>query len=73
MLKDKLDLCVLRLSYSNAGLRAKALETIKTDVAGATSSMTSVPKPLKFMTPKYKALTECYKNYHNNDTFKVCI
>ena len=73
MLKDKLDLCTLRLSDTNAGLRAKALETIKTDVAGATSSMTAVPKPLKFMTPKYEALVECYKNYNTNDSFKVCI
>ena len=53
-MKDKLELCVVRLSDSNAGLRLKALETIKDDVAGSTSSMTAVPKPLKFMTPLYE-------------------
>ena len=72
-MKDKLELCVLRLSDSSAGLREKALETIKDDVASATSSMTSVPKPLKFMTPQYEALTECHKNYTNNDSFKVSL
>ena len=44
---------------------------IKTEVAGATSSMTSVPKPLKFMTPLYGKLTECYKKHAANDDFKV--
>jgi 26S proteasome regulatory subunit N1 len=33
---------------------------IKTEVAGATSSMTSVPKPLKYMSPMYKKLVEIY-------------
>ena len=71
MLKDKLELCVLRLSDTNAGLRDKALQTIKEDVATATASMTSVPKPLKFMTPQYENLTKCYNDYVNNDSFKV--
>ena len=52
-LKEKLELCVKRLSDKEAGLRQNALEMIKTEVAGATSSMTSVPKPLKFLTPLY--------------------
>ena len=34
---------------------------IKTEVSGATASMTSVPKPLKFLTPLYDKLTDAYK------------
>jgi len=39
------------------------MEMIKSEVAGATSSMTSVPKPLKFLTPLYKKLTETYERH----------
>ena len=64
-------MCVERLSDKEAGLRDNALEMIKTEVAGATSSMSSVPKPLKFMTPLYEKLTECYAKYTTEDRFKV--
>ena len=70
-LKDKLELCVERLTDKEAGLRDNALEMIKTEVAGATSSMSSVPKPLKFMTPLYEKLVEIYNNYLTDDRFKV--
>ena len=44
---------------------------IKTEITEATTSMTSVPKPLKFLTPQYSKLVEAYKNYKNQDSFKV--
>ena len=44
---------------------------IKTEVSGATSSMTAVPKPLKFLTPMYPKMTEAYKNCKSEDDFKV--
>ena len=69
-LKEKLELCVERLSDSDGGLRQTALDMIKTEVAGATSSMTSVPKPLKFLTPLYKKLTETYEAYSGAAAFK---
>lgn len=62
-LKEKLELCVERLSDKDVGLRKQALQMIKDEVAGATSSMTSVPKPLKFMTPLYDKLIEAYNSY----------
>ena len=58
-----------RLSDKDAGLRKQALEMIKDEVSGATSSMTSVPKPLKFMTPLYKKLVEAYNAYTGKDEF----
>ena len=44
---------------------------IKTEIAGATSSMTSVPKPLKFLTPLYSKITDTYKGYAAEDDYKV--
>ena len=44
---------------------------IKTEITEATTSMTSVPKPLKFLTPQYAKLVEAYKNYSGSDAFKV--
>lgn len=70
-LKDKLELCVERLSDRDAGLRQKAYDMIKTEITEATTSMTSVPKPLKFLTPMYDKLTTAYKNYTGTDSFKV--
>lgn len=69
-LQEKLELCVERLSDKDAGLRQTALDMIKAEVAGATSSMTAVPKPLKFLTPLYKKLTEIYEAYKGTDGFK---
>jgi 26S proteasome regulatory subunit N1 len=69
-LKDKLELCVERLSDRDAALRLKAYEMIKTEITEATTSMTSVPKPLKFLTPLYSKLVAAYKAYTGTDPFK---
>jgi 26S proteasome regulatory subunit N1 len=66
-LKEKLELCVERLADSNATLRDQALEMIKKEVSESTSSMTSVPKPLKFLTGLYSKLTETYNKYSAED------
>lgn len=44
---------------------------IKEEVAGATSSMSSIPKPLKFMSPQYDKLKSIYEAYKMVDKFKV--
>lgn len=53
MLKEKLELCVERLKDAEEVQRVHSLNEIKKEVAGATSSMTSVPKPLKFLSKHY--------------------
>jgi 26S proteasome regulatory subunit N1 len=60
MLKEKLELCVERLRDVEEAQRVHSLNEIKKEVAGATSSMTSVPKPLKFLSKQYNALKELY-------------
>ena len=41
---------------------------IKSEVAGATSSMTAVPKPLKFMTPLYPKLKIIIEDLKNDSS-----
>jgi len=45
----------------------KALGEIKTEVSTATSSMTSVPKPLKYLRPHYDTLKEFYSQKCSGD------
>jgi len=69
-LKERLDLLFERLSDAEEAQRLHALSEIKKDVSGATSSMTSVPKPLKFLSKHYKALKEHYHTLPESE-FKV--
>ena len=62
MLKEKLDLLNERLRDADREQRDHALRELKKEVAGATSSMTSVPKPLKFMSEHYKGLRDFYES-----------
>lgn len=61
MLKEKLEILIERLSDREAAQRDYALKEFKTEICGATSSMTSVPKPLKFLSPHYKRIVEIYE------------
>lgn len=62
-LKDELDMLVERLTESDSSLYKSALEAIKTSIKTSTSSMTAVPKPLKFLRPHYDKLTETYEKW----------
>jgi len=65
-LKERLETCVSTLlnAASEAEvtipLRSKALDVIVTELRSATSSMTSVPKPLKFLRPHFVVLKELH-------------
>lgn len=52
-LKEKLELLVERLTDRDVAQRVNALDQLKLEISGATSTMTSVPKPLKFLSPIY--------------------
>ena len=65
-LKERLETCVATvINVSNAAditvpLRRKALDMIATELRSATSSMTSVPKPLKFLRPFYQDIKKLH-------------
>lgn len=65
-LKERLDTCVMTLINSEkevavtVPIRLKALDVIVNELRTATSSMTSVPKPLKFLRPHFAVLKDLY-------------
>ncbi|KAJ3151446.1 proteasome regulatory particle base subunit, partial [Irineochytrium annulatum] len=66
-LKTELEMLVERLQESNASLHKAALEALRTQIRTATSSMTSVPKPLKFLRPQYATLKDVYAKWKDGE------
>lgn len=62
-LKSELEMLVERLKELNTDLYRPALETLRTLIRTSTSSMTSVPKPLKFLRPHYPGLQELFETW----------
>eukprot|EP01083_Nonionella_stella_P080636 221681_1 len=69
-LKEKLELLVERAQDKVVGIRVQALASLKDEISSATCSMTSIPKPLKFLHPFYDALKVFYRG-GNVSTDKV--
>ncbi|KAI1377728.1 26S proteasome regulatory complex, non-ATPase subcomplex, Rpn1 subunit [Hypoxylon crocopeplum] len=66
-LKSELDMLVERLTESDASLYKPALEAMKTSIKTSTSSMTAVPKPLKFLRPHYETMTKLYEEWPQSE------
>ncbi|KAJ7755387.1 armadillo-type protein [Mycena maculata] len=62
-LRNELEMLAERLKESNTELYRPALETLRTLIRTSTSSMTSVPKPLKFLRPLYPDLQVLYETW----------
>ncbi|EKG13391.1 Proteasome/cyclosome regulatory subunit [Macrophomina phaseolina MS6] len=62
-LKSELDMLVERIQESDTSLYKPALEAIKNFIKTSTSSMTAVPKPLKFLRPHYESLEKTYESW----------
>eukprot|EP00697_Spironema_sp_BW2_P017140 gnl/Spiro4/8705_TR4554_c0_g1_i1.p1 gnl/Spiro4/8705_TR4554_c0_g1~~gnl/Spiro4/8705_TR4554_c0_g1_i1.p1 ORF type:complete len:891 (+),score=267.11 gnl/Spiro4/8705_TR4554_c0_g1_i1:27-2675(+) len=60
--KADIDMLVERIKEPNPVLAAEAINTLKTEVRTATSTMTSVPKPLKFLRPHYDELKRFWES-----------
>ena len=56
---------------SDTSLYKPALDAIKDSIKTSTSSMTAVPKPLKFLRPHYEKLEQIYESWPEGDD-KVC-
>ncbi|KAK4438722.1 26S proteasome non-ATPase regulatory subunitA [Sesamum alatum] len=70
-LKQQLELYVERVQDSDPGLQKVALESMRKEIRTATSSMTSVPKPLKFLRPHYGTLQTHYEKMEDSDLKKL--
>ncbi len=67
-LQDELELYVHRLEESDQSLYVPALEALRTQIKSSTTSMTSVPKPLKFLRPHYETLKSLYDKMPSTET-----
>ena len=72
-LKERLDTCVSTITNANneasvtVAIRQKALDIIVTELRTATSSMTSVPKPLKFLRPHFQVIKTLHTKFEKGD------
>ncbi|KAI1798120.1 armadillo-type protein [Ganoderma leucocontextum] len=66
-LKNELEMLIERLREPDTKLYRPALETLRTLIRTSTSSMTSVPKPLKFLHPHYPGLQALYETWPASD------
>ena len=60
-LKARLELCVSRIGEGDPGVQALALQSVANEIRSATTSMTSVPKPLKFLRSHYQTLVDVHE------------
>lgn len=71
-LQEELEMLVQRLQEVDKTLYLPALEMMAKLIRASTTSMTSVPKPLKFMRPHYETMKNVYKQMPTQDTRQVC-
>ncbi|ETN42202.1 uncharacterized protein HMPREF1541_04143 [Cyphellophora europaea CBS 101466] len=62
-LKSDLEMLVERLKEDDASLYQPSIDSIKNFIKTSTSSMTAVPKPLKFLRPHYDELAALYDKW----------
>ncbi|XP_073721830.1 26S proteasome non-ATPase regulatory subunit 2-like [Misgurnus anguillicaudatus] len=63
---------VERLGKKDTSLYRPALEELRRQIRSSTTSMTSVPKPLKFLRPHYAKLKEIYQNMSAGENKHFC-
>eukprot|EP00741_Cyanophora_paradoxa_P013578 tig00020703_g13111.t1 len=68
--KAEIELLVQRIQDADRNVANLALETVAKEIKSATSSMTSVPRPLKFLRPHYETLKTFYAASAPSDTRK---
>lgn len=66
-LQESLALSVERVSDPSPGVVTLALEIMRKEIKSATSSMTSVPKPLKFLRPFFETLMKNFDDMVSGD------
>ncbi|KAL7060519.1 hypothetical protein AAHC03_09136 [Spirometra sp. Aus1] len=72
-LQDELNMLLQRLEEPNTELYKPALESLKTLIKSSTTSMTSVPKPLKFLRPHYGRIKAVYEKIQDPLTKVVSV
>uniref|UniRef100_A0A4W5PCA7 26S proteasome non-ATPase regulatory subunit 2 n=1 Tax=Hucho hucho TaxID=62062 RepID=A0A4W5PCA7_9TELE len=71
-LQEELEMMVERLGETDTSLYRPALEELRRQIRSSTTSMTSVPKPLKFLRPHYGKLKEIYEGMAPGENKNFC-
>lgn len=71
-LKEDIAMCVERTVGDDAALQKAALQRLVAEIRASTASMTSVPKPLKFLRPHVTRLEEYFRNTMPAGENRVC-
>ncbi|GAV51245.1 hypothetical protein ZYGR_0AD04280 [Zygosaccharomyces rouxii] len=66
-LKSDLEVLVERLKEDDANLYGPSLDKLKEFIKSSTSSMTAVPKPLKFLRPYYTEMCAIYDKWSSRE------
>ncbi|KAI0982896.1 hypothetical protein GJ496_009510 [Pomphorhynchus laevis] len=69
-LRDEILTCVQTLQRAEKELYMAALQILADRIRDSTCSMTSVPKPLKFLKPKFNEIVEIYDNIEEDSNCK---
>uniref|UniRef100_A0A672JV41 26S proteasome non-ATPase regulatory subunit 2 n=1 Tax=Sinocyclocheilus grahami TaxID=75366 RepID=A0A672JV41_SINGR len=72
LLQEELEMLVERLGEKDTSLYRPALEELRRQIRSSTTSMTSVPKPLKFLRPHYAKLKDIYQNMAPGENKQFC-
>jgi 26S proteasome regulatory subunit N1 len=67
-LKDNLGIWVENIKSDDLTIKEEAVSKIFFEVISATSSMTSIPKPMKFLVAHYPTLVEEYEKTQQSKT-----
>ncbi|XP_033638428.1 26S proteasome non-ATPase regulatory subunit 2-like [Asterias rubens] len=71
-LQEELTMLVERLTEKDTTLYKPALEQLRQMIRASTSSMTSVPKPLKFLRKHYGTIKEVYEKMKRTENKTFC-
>ncbi|XP_015599500.1 26S proteasome non-ATPase regulatory subunit 2 [Cephus cinctus] len=72
LLQEELGNLVDHLQDLNTNLHLPALESLQSQIRASTTSMTSVPKPLKFMRPHYDTMKNVYEKITDPKAKELC-
>ncbi|XP_046404712.1 26S proteasome non-ATPase regulatory subunit 2 [Ischnura elegans] len=72
LLQEELNLLVERLVENDTSQHPLALASLRDHIRASTTSMTNVPKPLKFMRSHYDTMKEVYDKIDVSETKKAC-
>ncbi|XP_055338382.1 26S proteasome non-ATPase regulatory subunit 2-like [Paramacrobiotus metropolitanus] len=71
-LQAELNMLVERLQEGKLELQKPALEALRNQIRSSTTSMTSVPKPLKFLRPHFDTIKNLFEKISDPDVKKIC-